>query len=126
MENSHNISNLYSIIYLQIFEKRHFGAKSLGKMAQSPYICHRKKANIKYSPIIKTYTGAKTEKKKRKIDNYIKHNAQTARNALPVTAIKFLVDEGSYRYIFSSPLPCAESKDLRFKPAGDISGLYKN
>lgn len=63
----------------------------------------------------------------RKIDNYIKHNAQTAHNALLVTAIKFLVDECSYRYIFSSPLPCAESKDLRFKPAGDIiSGLYKN
>ena len=62
----------------------------------------------------------------RKIDNHIKHNAQTAHNALLVTAIKFLVDECSYRYIFSSLLPCAESKDLRFKPAGDISGLYKN
>lgn len=95
-------------------------------MVQIPYICHVEKANAKFFPIIKPYTGAKTEKKKRKIDNYIKHNAQTARNALPVTAIKFLVDEGSYRYILSSPLPCAESKDLRFKPAGDISGLYKN
>lgn len=62
----------------------------------------------------------------RKIDNHIKHYYQTTSNALLVTAIKFLVDECSYRYIFSSPLPCAESKDLRFKPAGDISGLYKN
>ena len=59
MENSHNISNLYSIIYLQILEKRHFGAKSLVKVARSPYICHREKANIKYSQIIKPHTGAK-------------------------------------------------------------------
>ncbi len=88
MENSHNISNLYSIIYLQILEKRHFGAKSLVKVAQSPYICHREKANIKYSQIIKPHTGAKTEMTNRKIDNHIKHYYQTTSNALLVTGAR--------------------------------------
>ena len=35
-----------------------------------------------------------------------------------VTAIKFLVDEGSYRYIMSGSLLGVESKDLRSEPVG--------
>ena len=35
-----------------------------------------------------------------------------------VTAIKFLVDEGSYRYILSGSLPGVELKDLRSEPVG--------
>ena len=35
-----------------------------------------------------------------------------------VTAIKFLVDEGSYRYILSGSLLCVELKDLRSEPVG--------
>ncbi len=35
-----------------------------------------------------------------------------------VTAIKFLVEEGSYRYILSGSLPGVELKDLRSEPVG--------
>ena len=35
-----------------------------------------------------------------------------------VTAIKFLVDEGSYRYILSGSLLGVELKDLRSEPVG--------
>ena len=43
-----------------------------------------------------------------------------------VTAIKFLVDEGSYRYIMSGSLLGVELKDLRSEPVGymDIKDMY--
>lgn len=43
-----------------------------------------------------------------------------------VTAIKFLVDEGSYRYILSGSLLGVELKDLRSEPVGymDIKEMY--
>jgi uncharacterized protein len=43
-----------------------------------------------------------------------------------VTAIKFLVDEGSYRYILSGSLLGVELKDLRSAPVGymDIKDMY--
>jgi predicted AAA+ superfamily ATPase len=43
-----------------------------------------------------------------------------------VTAIKFLVDEGSYRYILSGPLLGVELKDLRSEPVGymDVKDMY--
>lgn len=48
-----------------------------------------KKANIKYSQIIKPHTGAKkTEMTNRKIDNHIKHYYQTTSNALLVTGAR--------------------------------------
>ena len=69
---------------------------------------------------------------KRKIDDYIRNYYETTRNALLVTgarqtvqecpeivtAIKFLVDEGSYRYILSGSLLGVELKDLRSEPVG--------
>lgn len=43
-----------------------------------------------------------------------------------VTAIKFLVDEGSYRYILSGSLLGVELKDLRSEPVGymDVKDMY--
>ena len=43
-----------------------------------------------------------------------------------VTAIKFLVDEGSYRYILSGSLLGIELKDLRSEPVGymDVKDMY--
>lgn len=43
-----------------------------------------------------------------------------------VTAIKFLVDEGSYRYILSGSLLGVELKDLRSEPVGymDVMDMY--
>lgn len=43
-----------------------------------------------------------------------------------VTAIKFLVDEGSYRYILSGSLLGVELKDLRSEPVGymDVRDMY--
>jgi len=43
-----------------------------------------------------------------------------------VTAIKFLVDEGSYRYILSGSLLGVELKDLRSEPVGymDVKEMY--
>ncbi len=43
-----------------------------------------------------------------------------------VTAIKFLVDEGSFRYILSGSLLGAELKDLRSEPVGymDVTDMY--
>ena len=43
-----------------------------------------------------------------------------------VTAIKFLVDEGSYRYILSGSLLGVELKDLRSEPVGymDVKQMY--
>lgn len=43
-----------------------------------------------------------------------------------VTAIKFLVDEGSYRYIMSGSMLGVELKDLRSEPVGymDIKDMY--
>ncbi len=43
-----------------------------------------------------------------------------------VTAIKFLVDEGSYRYIMSGSLLGVELKDLRSEPVGymDVKDMY--
>ena len=43
-----------------------------------------------------------------------------------VTAIKFLVDEGSYRYIMSGSLLGVELKDLRSEPVGymDVKEMY--
>lgn len=43
-----------------------------------------------------------------------------------VTAIKFLVDEGSYRYIMSGSLPGVELKDLRSEPVGymDVEEMF--
>ena len=40
-----------------------------------------------------------------------------------VTAIKFLVDEGSYRYILSGSLLSVELKDLRSEPVGYMGCL---
>jgi len=43
-----------------------------------------------------------------------------------VTAIKFLVDERSYRYILSGSLLGVELKDLRSEPVGymDVMDMY--
>lgn len=43
-----------------------------------------------------------------------------------VTAIKFLVDEGSYRYIMSGSLLSVELKDLRSEPVGymGVKNMY--
>lgn len=43
-----------------------------------------------------------------------------------VTAIKFLVEEGSYRYVLSGSLLGVEIKYLRFAPVGymDVKDMY--
>lgn len=43
-----------------------------------------------------------------------------------VTAIKFLVEEGSYRYVLSGSLLGVEIKNLRFAPVGymDVKDMY--